>query len=1271
MMGTLRSLTVPLDIKERERQVNAQMRQLASRLNTSASPVKHLEGLLWDKMKDSCGWVLQHDAFLEWRKAGQSSPAILWLTGNPGTGKSILSAHVIEYLQNHGENVCYYFCLVGRERQRTSDIIRHLAFQMAEQHPIVREALLAQAQRWETVDKDDARLLWKHLFTDNILSLPLDKRQIWIIDGLNESITAHMSVTRLFNITSKSLPAYPINLFLSSRTIFELQYSAFPGAGTHLTVDPSNTREDINRYIIAHSRLFDHLQPIDELSLRNTLESKADGCFLWLKLVVKGMEEFHSTKDKLESLEDTPESLNLLYRRILDQMETKQHERVIGTTRAILTWVAHAVRDLHQKELRDVILKDLGKDIEPTARTVEGLCGQLIRVQSDGIVRPAHFTITEFLQKNSAISKLTVGRMDAHERLATVCLEYLSGPEFRPPRAPELPAEDQMVRSSISEYASTSWSRHVMMASSGNDDLVERIHHFLTTNVLSWLEFIVRRKGSLYEVIQTAKNLRNYLDRRAKHVSPISKHYSEIDRWITDLLRVSAKFGKNLLSHPSTIHFIVPALCPKNSSIHTAFSLDRGISLKGAVLLDWDDCISYTEYLMDRPSALACSKHLFAIGLTSEYVKLFDSTTLQETASLHHEEPVMAVLFDSSGQKVVSAGWNTVRLWTVCGDLLWKGEHAGGTSFLAFSTLQDSLLAITEGCRFSSWRISDGLVLGIPEEPPKLRKSGKLVVSSSMSDDLSILAVAFATGSPEVWSLKSLTRLGKYEMNRASALQILLNPRTGSDDVAITYNSSTLAIFGALSRKLMVSVKTEATVLASTPDGLTLATGDRSGNIKLWDFETLRLMYCISSPQDPVNCLTFSLDGLRLFDLRGTRTMVWEPSVLVRKNTSDNSTVSESVHEENVDIPTYNHQEQAIITAMLVVESLGFIIVGKQGGTVCAYDITTGVLISILYSHGYLTHVAKISFSPQKNYLATADNFSVVLVKEIKSSRSKPMQPPKADIPILQLEFKDRARHPIRQISFSPDGSQLLVHHSSLETLHLSEDNSGASREIQPDTSEISCFAWIKCSDHVPTMIAADSRGLLRLIRYHVGKDSTTLDSVIEFSNHQGQGNKLPINRLFCDASGQFVAVELKNPWRHSLTSPAILVYRARDAINASEAKTTIGGTALIKPIAYLMARSFSSVLGYWKRRLVFVDANLWIRSYNLAAISSDAVTVDLEDATRHMFVTNEIAAASNSVPGEVTLTRSAIFSKRGEIAVIHHALDWDAGERNVGPRID
>ncbi|KAK2608988.1 hypothetical protein QQS21_002468 [Conoideocrella luteorostrata] len=1252
------------DAEENGRKKEDQMLKLESLLCLSVSPEKDLESLLLDKVEGSCDWILQHDKYSQWRKAGKSSPAEFWLTGNPGTGKSTLSAHVAKSLQDQREPVCYYFCRTGRERQGAGDLIRHLAFQMAYRYPIVREALIARKQAWETIEQENARLLWKHLFTDVILTLPLGQRQTWIIDGLDESTSVQKSMTFFSNI-SKGLPLYPINLYLSSRTTHDLRHSAFSDTRIQIAIDPEDTRDDIKRYITAQSQLFRRLGPADEEILRCTLESKADACFLWLKLAISNMEDLGTTTDKKESVEDIPEGLTLLYRKILNQMETKQSDREIGTTRAILTWTAHALRDLNQEELRTAIINDIGKDIDPTMGTVESLCGQLIRVQRNGVLRPAHFTVTEFLRKDGTTSHLAIGSRNAHERIATVCLEYLLGPQFIPPRARQLPVDERAVRSPIADYAATYWSKHVMMASSESDHLAERIHEFLTTNVLSWIEYIARQKKSLYEVIQTAKNLRNYLDRRVKHVSPISSHYSKIDRWITDLLRVSTKFGKNLLLYPSAIHFIAPPLCPKNSSIYTTFSLPvhNGISLKGTSLMDWDDCINYTEYQpSSRPSAVACAQNSFAIGLNSGYVKLFDSTTFQEIASMHHVEPVSAVLFDSLGSRVASASSNTVRLWTVHGELLWLNNFIGGKLFLTFSVWHGSLTAHKEGGQFFSWRTGDGTSLAVPKEISKLEKSTKTVLSSSMNDDLSIIAIAFATGPPQVWSLKTGTRLGKCKMNGASALQILLNPRADLDSLAVAYNSNILATFSTVSQKFIASVKTEAIVLACTPDGLTLATGDRSGNIKFWEFETLQLMYCIASPGDQVCWLTFSHDGLRLFDLRGNRSMVWEPSILVRKNSLDSSTISDSVHGEDVDMPIYNHKERAVVTAMLVVESIGFVIVGKQGGAVCAYDIETGVLSSTLYSHHYLTRIASISFSLGKNYLATMDGSSEVIVKQLQIPPLNSKMPLSANTPVLQLSSRHSGRHPIRQISFSPDGSHLLVCRLLLETICLSEklDTSCTS---DPDTSEISCFTWVKCNDTTPMIIAAESRGTLRLFHHDARKGLTASGLIVELLNHTGQKNELAIKRILCGPDNKCVVVELQKHGKRDPNAPAVLAYRTQDIMVACERKPATGGMTPIKPVAYLMAEKHISLLNYLQKKLVFLDSSLWIRSYDLGNIPADTDIIDLEDATRHMFVSSEIAAASNLVPGGVTRSQSAIFSQRGEIVVIQHALRSSVGD--------
>lgn len=72
-----------------------------------------------------------------------------------------------------------------------------------------------------------------------------------------------------------------------------------------------------------------------------------------------------------------------------------------------------------------------------------------------------------------------------------------------------------------------------------------------------------------------------------------------------------------------------------------------------------------------------------------------------------------------------------------------------------------------------------------------------------------------------------------------------------------------------------------AHVLACSADGRMLATADPAGTIQLLNLETLRLVYRIGSVEPGLQDLTFSLDGLRLLDIRGSRCRVRDLTDLV------------------------------------------------------------------------------------------------------------------------------------------------------------------------------------------------------------------------------------------------------------------------------------------------------------------------------------------------------------------------------------------------------
>jgi WD40 repeat protein len=88
--------------------------------------------------------------------------------------------------------------------------------------------------------------------------------------------------------------------------------------------------------------------------------------------------------------------------------------------------------------------------------------------------------------------------------------------------------------------------------------------------------------------------------------------------------------------------------------------------------------------------------------------------------------------------------------------------------------------------------------------------------------------------------------------------------------LAAAYLDGDLAVFdtndGSVKRKVLAN----AQVLASSPDGRTLATGDSAGTIQLYDFETLTLLYRIKSNDYTIRSLKFSRDSCRIPDIRAS-----------------------------------------------------------------------------------------------------------------------------------------------------------------------------------------------------------------------------------------------------------------------------------------------------------------------------------------------------------------------------------------------------------------
>lgn len=157
---------------------NDQMNILKPYLGVSDSPDES-----YTRAQGSCQWIDDREDFQQWRDSAAAylkddvsttpnNPSILWISANPGTGKTFLAAHVVDELaQFQLECACYYFHAGNKSTQTLGKFVRSIAYQMAASNASVREKLVALYHEGFTFDMDDAATIWTKLFKKGILQV--------------------------------------------------------------------------------------------------------------------------------------------------------------------------------------------------------------------------------------------------------------------------------------------------------------------------------------------------------------------------------------------------------------------------------------------------------------------------------------------------------------------------------------------------------------------------------------------------------------------------------------------------------------------------------------------------------------------------------------------------------------------------------------------------------------------------------------------------------------------------------------------------------------------------------------------------------------------------------------------------------------------------------------------------------------------------------------------------------------------------------------------
>ena len=104
------------------------------------------------------------------------------------------------------------------------------------------------------------------------------------------------------------------------------------------------------------------------------------------------------------------------------------------------------------------------------------------------------------------------------------------------------------------------------------------------------------------------------------------------------------------------------------------------------------------------------------------------------------------------------------------------------------------------------------------------------------------------------------------------------NPMPELDPLAIAYNGVGIATCDPWTKGQHDIHMIDARIMVSSPDGRSLVAGDQYGVIHILALETsLKALYRISAFNAMLQCVVFSPNNLRAYEVRGNFCNVWEP----------------------------------------------------------------------------------------------------------------------------------------------------------------------------------------------------------------------------------------------------------------------------------------------------------------------------------------------------------------------------------------------------------
>jgi hypothetical protein len=284
-----------------------------------------------DRAFGTCSWIFETEELQHWLGLStyndQEERSMLWLYGNPGTGKSTMAITLSEelpskpYFQNGSKTIAYFFCDSSSDVNRTAiSVLRGLLYQLVKQHPTLMKHLLPRY-----IERKDRLFGSFDALWDILLEIAKNSDAMefyYIIDALDEcepnsQETLFEQIHQTFrNPNSKVSAPSNMHVLITSRPYHEIRRSLSTFRSKDLATYEavaSDLRKVIQEKVdVLHKRNRYPKALIADIS--RVLEDKAEGTFLWVGITCDELAQVQS-RNALKTLQALPRGLNSLYQK--------------------------------------------------------------------------------------------------------------------------------------------------------------------------------------------------------------------------------------------------------------------------------------------------------------------------------------------------------------------------------------------------------------------------------------------------------------------------------------------------------------------------------------------------------------------------------------------------------------------------------------------------------------------------------------------------------------------------------------------------------------------------------------------------------------------------------------------------------------------------------------------------------------------------------------------------------------------------------------------